>query len=69
MPQTYWAAVNSPDKKLWLESIKKELDAHKVNKTWHAVTKPPNTKTISCRWIFNAKRDNAGNVYKYKSRW
>lgn len=68
MPQSYAEAARSPDKESWVEGVRKELDAHQRNGTWIVVNKPADVKPITCRWVFNAKRDDKNQVQEYKAR-
>ena len=38
------------------------------NKTWSVVAKPQNLKPIICKWVFKRKKDQNGNVTRYKAR-
>lgn len=39
-----------------------------ANKTWTLVPLPPGRRAIENRWIFKIKRDQDGNIEKYKAR-
>jgi hypothetical protein len=45
-----------------------EFQALQSNNTWELTKLPDGKKTIGCKWIFKQKRDEAGNVIKYKAR-
>ncbi|CAG4958833.1 unnamed protein product [Colias eurytheme] len=62
VPQTYSEAVSCRDGDKWKQSIQEELKAHKQNETWTLVEKPPNVKTIGCKWVFRIKDEPTGHV-------
>lgn len=38
------------------------------NETWELVNLPKGKKTVGCRWIYNIKLDEKGNIDRYKAR-
>lgn len=68
VPQSYSEAANSPDKTSWMEGVRRDLDAHQRNRTWTVVDKPSDVKPITCRWVFNAKRNDKNQVQEFKAR-
>ena len=60
--------MNRPDKELWMEAIQCELDALSKMRTWEITDLPENKKAIGTKWIFRVKRDEHGNITKYKAR-
>ena len=67
-PKTMKEAMGSHDRALWLEAIKRELQAHRKNQTWRYSKLPPDRKPIGCRWVFKKKRGPDGSVVSYKAR-
>lgn len=67
VPVTYDEAINSEDCELWLKAIKEELEAHHSNNTWSFVDKG-NQRTITSKWVFDIKRNQDGEVERYKAR-
>ncbi|KAL0832337.1 hypothetical protein ABMA28_001770 [Loxostege sticticalis] len=57
----------SKDCELWLKAIKEELEAHHSNNTWSFVDKR-NQTTITSKWVFDIKRNQDGEVERYKAR-
>ena len=48
--------------------MKIEIEALKLNKTWHIVDIPPNVKPIDCKWVYKIKHHPDGSVEWYKAR-
>ena len=66
VPKSYLEAVKDES---WVEAIKNELSSLIGNQTWVEVeTVPENKKPISTKWVFTLKRDDQGNIDKYKAR-
>ena len=58
-----------PDGKKWLEAVENELNNMKIKKVYSVVKSIPNNKNlISSKWVFSYKRDDKGNIIKYKAR-
>jgi hypothetical protein len=38
------------------------------NNTWELVKMPPDRKPLGCKWVFAGKRDQDGNIIKFKAR-
>lgn len=55
-------------KELWKEAIQNELDALSQMRTWEITELPEKRKPIGIKWIFRMKRDEHGNITKYKAR-
>eukprot|EP00963_Diacronema_lutheri_P007771 scaffold671_cov394-Pavlova_lutheri.AAC.1 len=64
----YHKAMNRSDKKLWEEAIQNELEALSKMRTWDITDLPLDKKPIGTKWIFRVKRDQHGNITKYKAR-
>ena len=67
-PQTFAEAMRLPEKELWKNSMKEELDAHDKAGTWTIEDVPADANPVGCRWVFKIKRDANGNAIRYKSR-
>ena len=48
--------------------MKSELNTLKGNKTWSLVSKPSNKKVLKNKWVYRIKRNQDGNVEKFKAR-
>jgi hypothetical protein len=52
----------------WMDSMREELSSLINNQTWTLVDLPTGRKTIRCSWIYKAKKNEYGAVYRLKSR-
>ena len=68
VPDTYNAAMRSPDADKWLSAMQSEYDSLLEHNTFDFVTKPKDAKLITGRWVFSIKTDINGNI-RYKARW
>ena len=68
VPNSYSAAMKSPDADLWLVAMNKEYASLNEYLTFDLVSKPNNVKLITGRWVFSIKVDPEGNKL-YKARW
>ncbi|XP_058761033.1 uncharacterized protein LOC131634384 [Vicia villosa] len=55
-------------KKVWLKSMKEELEAIERNKTWEFNELPKEKKAISVIWVFKVKLKPDGSIGKHKAR-
>ena len=62
-PNSYWEAMNSPDKDKWLQASKEEFEGLAEMGAWKLVDHPDDCKTIKCRWTYVLKSDGC-----YKAR-
>jgi len=67
-PQTYKEAISGPNSTQWAKAIAEELEAHDSNGTWQVVDRPKKANTLSAKWVFVIKRDQMGNVERFKAR-
>ena len=66
IPTSYQQALKN---ETWTEAIKNELASLIGNQTWIEVEAVPDgKKPISTKWMFTLKRDDRGNIEKYKAR-
>ena len=59
-PKTYREAMNSTDKAMWKQAIKKEIESMKNRNVWNIIDKnniPPDKKPIGTKWVFKKKQD------------
>jgi transposase InsO family protein len=67
-PVTVHEALNSPDKALWIEAMKDELQAFQENQAWAPVDKLPSGKTlVQSKWVFKKKIESDKSV-RYRAR-
>ena len=67
-PESYEQALDGPNNRKWREAIDAELQAHVENNTWTVVKAPSQHVTPTAKWVFQLKKDAAGNVERYKAR-
>lgn len=67
-PQTLEEVRARPDSELWEASINSELSSLASKGTYDLVDQPSGVKVIASRWVFKVKRDERGQVDKYKTR-
>ena len=48
--------------------MKEEYNQLIKNGTWILVERPLNRKVMKCKWVFRTKRNQDGQIEKYKSR-
>jgi transposase InsO family protein len=67
-PDTLQEVHDRRDKEKWLEAMKNEYSSLIENKTWELCELPAGKKLIDTKWVFKTKRDNDGNVIRFKAR-
>lgn len=67
-PLTYHEAVTSNESKMWKKAIKEEIEALKENDTWTVIKRPEHCEPIDSKWVFKKKRNEKGDIVKYKAR-
>jgi hypothetical protein len=67
-PLTLKEALASNDADKWKMAMQDELDSLHHNNTWELTELPHGRKAIGSKWIFRIKRDEHGNVERYKAR-
>ena len=68
-PTTYEQAIQSPLAHEWKTAMEKEL-ATVVGKTgtWEDAKAPADRTLVGCKWVYKTKRDQYGEISKYKAR-
>lgn len=56
------------DKENWHEAMLDEMKSHDTNNTWNMCELPDAQRTVKCKWVFKAKKDDSGNVIRHKAR-
>jgi hypothetical protein len=60
-------ALSGEEGEHWKEAIQAELDQLKEMGTWRLEDLPPGREPIGCKWVFLQKKDEKGNIIKYKA--
>ena len=68
LPKSYEEAINGPEADQWKEAMDAEMGQLKEMGTWEKVELPEGRQAIGCKWVFLRKRDEHGNIIKYKAR-
>jgi hypothetical protein len=53
---------------MWKQAMYEEYDALKANGTWDLVVLPRGKNVIGTKWVYKIKRDQHGNIARYKAR-
>jgi hypothetical protein len=67
-PATFKEAMSRPDKELWEAAINTELAALHAKQVYTEVTLPDYARALPSKLVLDIKRDEHGNVAKYKAR-
>lgn len=67
-PKHFHQAISSSNKDHWIKAMNEELKSIEDNKTWTLTDLPSNRKSIGSRWVFKEKKNESGEVVKYKAR-
>lgn len=67
-PTTYEEILSRPDKDLWLKAMTEEYQSLMDNNTWDLCDLPKDRKPIKNKWVFKTKKDENGQIVKYKAR-
>ncbi|ETM97140.1 hypothetical protein PPTG_25055, partial [Phytophthora nicotianae INRA-310] len=70
LPQNYRQAKASREWPEWRKAIQEELASLKKHRTWRLMPRAcaGKAKVITYRWVFAIKRDEHGNIKRYKAR-
>lgn len=67
-PLTVEEALTSSDSNHWQMAMEEEYKSLMKNNTWILCDLPDDKKAISCKWVFKTKRNEKGEIAKYKAR-
>ena len=67
-PRNIKEAKARPDWNLWEEAMEEEHRTLREAKTWEVVDMPKDANVVGLKWVFQAKKDAAGNMVRYKAR-
>ena len=66
-PTSFQEAVDCPNHKEWMNSMKDEIDSMTTKKVWELVDLPPKRKFIGNEWVFKIKSQANGSIDKSKA--
>ena len=64
-PSTYQEVVKHKE---WQQAMVNEYQVVIDNNTWKLVDCPQNVKPVGCKWVYQIKYKQNGDIYKYKAR-
>ena len=67
-PRNRKEALSGPDKEEWIKAMDEEINSLLKNETWDIVSVPDGSDIVTCKWIFKTKRNEQGEVSRYKAR-
>lgn len=68
IPRNYREAMTDKYAVDWRKAMQSEYNSLMENNTW-VLTKIPNDKRpIKCKWVYATKKDNDGNILRFKAR-
>lgn len=67
-PITYEDMLADLHSKEWQIAADEEIAALIKHGTWTLVPPPPDRQLVKSKWVFRIKRDDSGNIIKYKAR-
>jgi transposase InsO family protein len=68
IPSSYEEATTGSNKRQWTIAIQNEIDSLVRNQTWDVVPRGPNVKTVGTKWVFSVKKNERGDIVRYKAR-
>jgi hypothetical protein len=68
LPNNINKAQKSDNAQKWQEAMEEELGMMKKMEMWTLVNIPQGKNVVGCRWVFTTKKDEHGNVARYKAR-
>jgi hypothetical protein len=68
LPETLEDAMQTEEKEHWMTAVEAELNVLEKMGTWKMEDLPAGREPIGCCWVFDKKRDEHGNIVKYKAR-
>jgi hypothetical protein len=63
-----WSFVEAERHVTWCAAMQLEMDAVEKNRTWELGDLPRGHSTITLKWVFKLKRDEADAIVKHKAR-
>ncbi len=67
-PSSWTEAIHSPEADKWRKAAEEEYQSLQENQTWNLMKLPVGRQAVTSKWVFKKKRDEFGNVSRYKAR-
>lgn len=67
-PVTFQEAVSNPQKDLWMDAMREEMQSMQHNKVWELVELPEGCKPVGFKWVYKTKRDPNGKIERFKAK-
>ena len=67
-PTKYQEAISNPNSSKWSDAMDAKMRSLERNHVWELVELPTERKIISSKWVFKLKKDEDGNVERFKAR-
>lgn len=67
-PKSYNDAIKSAEKNEWIIAMKDELASLNQHKTWTLCKLPCDRTAVGSQWVFAIRRDEKGQINRYKAR-
>lgn len=67
-PKTVDDALSRPDASEWIVAMEAEMSKLKENGCWKLVSRPKNANVIGSKWVLRTKKNERGDVERYKAR-
>ena len=68
LPLNHDEAISGIEGHQWKKAMDEEMENLRIMGTWEKGNLPEERKTVGCRWVFLRKRDENGEITKYKAR-
>lgn len=68
IPISYKQAIQSSDAEHWRAGMAKEIQSLETNGTFELTNLPDGRRAIETKWVFDAKRNMAGDIVTWKAR-
>jgi hypothetical protein len=67
-PKNFQEAMSSKYNTEWKKAVDEEIQSIESNNTWTLTNLPEDRKTIGSKWVFKVKRNEKGEIVRYKAR-
>lgn len=69
LPKSAADAMKGENCEKWKKAMIDELNSMKENDVWDLVERPVKCKTLKAKWVFALKRNQEGEIIRYKARF